>query len=149
MTLKECYDMFGGDYEDVSRRLPSEKLIEKFFLKFQDDKSYENLQNALKEGDYEEAFRAAHTLKGVAQNLSFKNLGQSSSSLTEALRAKKEKPGQELTLKNNGSEKATNVNVEATIPENAKCVQYIKSTEREETDTTLGAAKDYYKDRNA
>ena len=54
----------------------------------------------------------------------------------------------ELTLKNNGSEKATNVNVEATIPENAKCVQYIKSTEREETDTTLGAAKDYYKDRN-
>ena len=99
MTLKECYDMFGGDYEDVSRRLPSEKLIEKFFLKFQDDKSYENLQNALKEGDYEEAFRAAHTLKGVAQNLSFKNLGQSSSSLTEALRAKKEKPGQELVEK--------------------------------------------------
>ena len=95
MTLKECYDMFGGDYEDVSRRLPSEKLIEKF-LKFQDDKSYENLQNALKEEDYEEAFRAAHTLKGVAQNLSFKNLGQSSSLLTEALRAKKEKPGQEL-----------------------------------------------------
>ena len=99
MTLKECYDMFGGDYEDVSRRLPSEKLIEKFFLKFQDDKSYENLQNALKEGDYEEGFRAAHTLKGVAQNLSFKNLGQSSSSLTEALRAKKEKPGQELVEK--------------------------------------------------
>ena len=68
-------------------------------MKFQDDKSYENLQNALKEGDYEEAFRAAHTLKGVAQNLSFKNLGQSSSSLTEALRAKKEKPGQELVEK--------------------------------------------------
>ena len=55
----------------------------------------------------------------------------------------------ELTLKNNGSEKATNVNIEATIPENAKCVQYIKSTEREEsTDETLGAAKDYYKDVN-
>lgn len=99
MTLKECYDMFGGDYEDVSRRLPMEKMIEKFLFKFQDDKSYESLQEALREKNYEEAFRAAHTLKGVAQNLSFKSLGESSSALTEALRGKKEEPDRELVKK--------------------------------------------------
>ena len=36
--------------------------------------------------DYEQAFRAAHTIKGVAQNLSFTALYQSASALSEALR---------------------------------------------------------------
>ena len=36
--------------------------------------------------DYAEAFRAAHTIKGVCQNLSFLALGDSSSELCEALR---------------------------------------------------------------
>ena len=40
------------------------------------------------EGDYEEAFRAAHTLKGVSQNLSFTKLYRSSHEITEALRDK-------------------------------------------------------------
>ena len=35
---------------------------------------------------YEEAFRAAHTIKGVCQNLGFTVLGDSSSRLTDALR---------------------------------------------------------------
>ena len=37
---------------------------------------------------FEEAFRAAHTLKGVTQNLSFTKLYHSSHAITEALRAK-------------------------------------------------------------
>ena len=36
--------------------------------------------------DYPEAFRAAHTIKGVCQNLSFDRLLASSSQLSEALR---------------------------------------------------------------
>lgn len=54
------------------------------------DTSYSNLCAALNEGDYESAFRAAHTLKGVALNLGLGRLAKSSSELTEALRAGRE-----------------------------------------------------------
>lgn len=41
MSLKECYDKMGADYEDVLSRLRSEVLVRKFALKFLDDDSYE------------------------------------------------------------------------------------------------------------
>lgn len=86
MTLKECYAAFGGDYEETIGRLRSERLIQKFALKFLDDQSYDLLCSTMESGDYEEAFRAAHTIKGVCQNLGFTALGASSSELSEALR---------------------------------------------------------------
>ena len=64
MTIKECYEQIGADYEDVRSRLRSDLLIRKFFLKFPDDKSFGQLKEALKSGDREGAFRGAHTLKG-------------------------------------------------------------------------------------
>ena len=33
MSLKECYDKMGADYEDVLSRLRSEVLVRKFALK--------------------------------------------------------------------------------------------------------------------
>ena len=86
MTLQELYVEIGGDYAEVRGRLPSDKFIQKFVLKFVDDKSYELLLSSLEQGNGEEAFRAAHTIKGVCQNLSFTMLGKSSSALSEALR---------------------------------------------------------------
>jgi len=86
MTLQECFTALGGDYEEVKRRLRSERLVEKFTLKFLADPSYGALTAAMDAQNYEEAFRAAHTIKGVAQNLSFTSLYQSSSALSEALR---------------------------------------------------------------
>ena len=86
MDLKECYAAFNGDYEGVLSRLRSEKMVQKFALKFLKDSSYELLVRSLEEKNYEEAFRAAHTIKGVCQNLGFSVLGDSSSRLTEALK---------------------------------------------------------------
>lgn len=86
MTLKECYDALEGDFEGILSRLPSEKLVEKFALKFLADESFSALEKALGERDYEEAFRAAHTLKGVSANLSFTRLCDAVSGLTEQLR---------------------------------------------------------------
>lgn len=86
MTLQDCYITLGGNFEDVSGRLRSEKMIRKFVLKFLDDPSYALLCSSLDTQNYEEAFRAAHTLKGVCQNLSFTTLYTSSSQLCEALR---------------------------------------------------------------
>ena len=87
MTLQECYAALGGNYKDVLSRLQMEKLVSKFVLKFLSDGSYDLLCRSLESGDYGEAFRAAHTIKGVCQNLSFTKLYASSNKLTEALRS--------------------------------------------------------------
>ena len=50
--------------------------------------SYQELVNALKEGRDEDAFRAAHTLKGVCLNLGFDRLYEVSAELTEKLRGR-------------------------------------------------------------
>ena len=81
MTLQECYAAMGGNYDDALGRLRSERLVQKFVLKFLADGSYDLLCRSL-----EEAFRAAHTIKGVCQNLSIDKLQASSSRLCESLR---------------------------------------------------------------
>lgn len=86
MTLQECYAAMGGNYEEVLGRLRSDRLIQKFVMKFVNDSSYQLLLDSMASGDYEEAFRAAHTIKGVCQNLDFTRLYRSSSQLSEALR---------------------------------------------------------------
>ena len=86
MTIQECYKEMGADYEEVFHRLPRESMVRKFALMFLNDDSYPNLEQSLKEGNAQEAFRAAHTLKGVCQNLGFTNLYQPAYELTEVLR---------------------------------------------------------------
>lgn len=92
MTLRECYAALGGDYDEVMGRLRSESLVQKFVLKFPADPSFSLLETSLASENWAEAFRGAHTLKGVCQNLSFTALYQSSATLCEALRG-----GQPLT----------------------------------------------------
>ena len=86
MTLQECYAALEGDYAGVTSRLPSERMVQKFVLKFLTDGSYDLLVRSMEEENYAEAFRAAHTIKGVCQNLDFTRLYVSSHKLSEALR---------------------------------------------------------------
>ena len=86
MNLKECYQALGGDYEGVLGRLRTERMISKFALKFLDDGSCDALMSAIAARNGEEAFRAAHTIKGICQNLSFDRLYKSSHALAECLR---------------------------------------------------------------
>ena len=86
MTLQECYGMLHGNYEDARSRLAMDRLIEKFILKFLDDGSMDLLKKSVAEGNIQESFRAAHTLKGVAANLAFTELMDRVSELTEQLR---------------------------------------------------------------
>lgn len=86
MTLEECYAAMGGDYADAIGRLRSERMIQKFVLKFPGDESYDLLCRSWEAKDYQEAFRAAHTIKGICQNLSITRLGDSAARLTDALR---------------------------------------------------------------
>ena len=47
MTMRECYEAIGGNYEAVQGRLHSEALIRRFTLKFLEDQSYIQLKQAL------------------------------------------------------------------------------------------------------
>lgn len=87
MTIQECYNKLGGSFEQAENRLPSVSLIKKFVAKFLDDSSFSELCRAMQSGERKEAFRAAHTLKGVCANLSFDRLFSSVEQLTEVLRA--------------------------------------------------------------
>ena len=73
----------GADYAPVLQRLGSERIVTKFALRFLEDKTFSGLCDALDAHDAEEAFRMAHTLKGICLNLGFEPLRQASSELTD------------------------------------------------------------------
>ena len=99
MTVRECYEKMGADYDGLLSRLGSEALIKKFAVKFLDDASFQELKDALASGEAEKAFRAAHTLKGICLNLGFDNLYKVSFDITEKLRGKETKGCEELFAK--------------------------------------------------
>ena len=86
MTLEECYQSFGGDFEGLMSRVMKLELAEMFAMKFLKDGSFAALEEAMEKEDYESAFRATHTLKGVCANLGISKLQAVSSELTEQLR---------------------------------------------------------------
>ncbi|MDE6658973.1 MAG: Hpt domain-containing protein [Eubacterium sp.] len=88
MDLKECFEAFGGNYDDVMGRLVTEERVKKFLLMFLQDTSFNDLEAAMEKKEYDDAFRFAHTLKGVCSNLGIEKLGTAASEITEALRAK-------------------------------------------------------------
>ena len=87
MTIEECYQELGGSYAEVCTRLPSPRLVEKFAAKFLEDQSFETLCKEMEAGCRQEAFRSAHTLKGVCLNLCLTRLSESSATVTDALRS--------------------------------------------------------------
>ncbi len=84
--FKGILRQIGGSFDAVLSRLCSESFVRKFVLRYKTDPTFEQLKAAVAVKDWESAFRAAHTLKGVAQNLDFGDLGRSAAALTEALR---------------------------------------------------------------
>jgi len=86
MTIEQCYQKFGGDFADTSSRIPKESLLKKLLLKFREDASMAQLEQALAEQNTDVAFQAAHTLKGVSLNMGFTAMGAAASALTEIFR---------------------------------------------------------------
>lgn len=96
MTLQEFYAAVGGNYDEAVGRMMSEALVRRFVLKFLSDPSYAALEQAIAAGEREEAFRAAHTIKGLCLNLGFGKLLASAEKLTEVLRSEMPANAQEL-----------------------------------------------------
>ena len=65
MTVKECYEQMGADYEGVLGRLRSEVLIKKFAKKFLDDGSFRSLKDNLAQKNGGRSFSCSSYLKKV------------------------------------------------------------------------------------
>lgn len=74
MTTREFYESIGASYDNVLVRFGSEKMITKFAKRFADDTTFQDMCKALEEKNAKEAFRMAHTLKGICSNLGFDEL---------------------------------------------------------------------------
>ena len=86
ISMREAYEKIGANYDDACARLMGGEMLARFALKFLDDESMDKLEAAMAAGDAKGAFMAAHTLKGVSQNLGFDNLYEPAVVVTEALR---------------------------------------------------------------
>lgn len=89
MDLKEFYVLVGGNADEMVARLGgSEDLVKRFVKKFAEDKTFGSLVDALSKDDVDVAFRAAHTIKGVAANLGLEHLYAKAVTVTELLRSR-------------------------------------------------------------
>lgn len=86
MTVEECYSIIGGSYEEAKSRLRDDARIAKFMGMFMRDQSFQTITAAIETQNYEEAFKGAHSLKGVCSNMAFTRLYEAVDALTEDLR---------------------------------------------------------------
>lgn len=89
MTVRECYEMLGADYEGVVRRLVTEERVRKFVVRLPQDRSFAGLSEAMEKEDAQAAFMGAHTLKGIAMNFGLTGIEKTVNALTEELRGGK------------------------------------------------------------
>ena len=86
--------------EGVKRVMNNGKLYVKLLAKFKDDKNIIELDEALAAGDLPKAKASAHTLKGLAANLSLTELFKQSLELETQIKAESVNPDQIETVKN-------------------------------------------------
>ena len=90
-NFKTKLEELGADVDNtILRFMGKEDLYLKFLNKFQNDQSFANIEKYLAEENAEEAFKAAHTLKGVAANLGLDPIAGCASEITELLRHKED-----------------------------------------------------------
>jgi HPt (histidine-containing phosphotransfer) domain-containing protein len=86
--------------DGIKRVMNNSKLYVKLLTKFKDDKNLEELDKALAAGDLQKAQASAHTLKGLAANLSLVELFNQSLELETQIKAGSVNPEQVETVKN-------------------------------------------------
>ena len=93
MTIREFYEAIGGSYDEALHIMKKEERMKSYVGYFLQDDSFAALSAAMATEQYEAAFRAAHTLKGVSGNMGFAKLAAAARELTEELRDGKNYPG--------------------------------------------------------
>jgi len=85
--------------EGINRVMKNAKLFSKLLTKFKDEPHYTNLEKALAEGNMELARNSAHSLKGLAANLSLMELYKTVSELEAQIKAENVKDDQVTLVK--------------------------------------------------
>ena len=93
MTIQELYKQFGGNYEQVSRIMKTDQLIERYICRFEESGLMERLRAAAETMDASGIFEAAHAMKGLCGNLGLDALAREAAALAEEFRT-----GHERTL---------------------------------------------------
>ena len=83
MTIDEFYVSINGNYKEIKGRLSTEERIKRFLLKFLEIDDMDVLKNAWENDDYQNLFTYSNRIKGIALNLSFDSLADSTSKLIE------------------------------------------------------------------
>lgn len=87
--FKEAFEEYGADYNNTLERfMGNEAMYIKLLGMLFEDENLEKLGDSLKEGDFDSAFAAAHTLKGVSANLGLTPLCDAVCLIVEPLRRK-------------------------------------------------------------
>lgn len=85
-NIADALAVYGINYADaMDRMLNNGALYQQLAQHYTSDQNYLSLIEDMKAGDYETAYKHAHTLKGVAGNLSFTQLHQLAAQICEAL----------------------------------------------------------------
>lgn len=78
---------YGIDYADAIDRFDGNAaLYKRLAVKYLSDTRYAGLAAALEVDDFDEAYRQAHTLKGVAGNLSLAEVYRAAAFISDALK---------------------------------------------------------------
>ena len=84
--LAEKLSMYGIDYADAMDRFGQNAVLyEHLAMKYLNDEHFVGFKAAMEVADYDNAYREAHSLKGVAGNLSLLNLYNAASEVTRFL----------------------------------------------------------------
>lgn len=89
MNLKQFHalSLRGTDVQEAIHRLyDDEAIYSKFLVTFLDDQTMAELNEAIEDREWDEAFTSAHALKGLAGNMGFMPLMNSVGRLTVLIR---------------------------------------------------------------
>lgn len=86
MGLRELYAAIGVDYDEVIAFFRKEDRLQCYLIEAAQDPAFAALDEAMANRSYDEAFRAAHTIKGMSMNLMLKPMTASAVDLVETLR---------------------------------------------------------------
>ncbi|MBO2516163.1 MAG: hypothetical protein CW338_02650 [Clostridiales bacterium] len=86
MNVKEFYAVVEGNYDEAMGRLLTEKRIVKYLRKLPETGDVAGMNAAFAAGNWEDAFRFSHNVKGVSLNLSLTSLAESAAELCDTVR---------------------------------------------------------------
>ena len=86
MTVKEFYELVGGDYKIALERLMNDDFIKRMLSKFISNNSFAVIKEGLNNKDPKTIFEGAHSLKGVSCNLALTSLFNKTCAVVEVFR---------------------------------------------------------------